>query len=114
MDLNKLTFKSQEALQAAQQLADARNHQQIAPEHLLHALLSEPEGVVFPTLQKLGASPRTLRDGTTTLLERMPKTYVERPAGGSGGRPPTAGGSGGRPPTGSQAGQVYVSPELAA
>src|SRR5688572_28623895 len=93
MDINKLTFKSQEALQAAQRAADERNQQQIAPEHLLHALLSEAEGAVYPTLQKLGASPRTLRDGVLAMLDRMPKTYVQRPAG--------------------QPGQVYLSPELA-
>ncbi len=81
MDLNKLTLKSQEALVAAQRLADERAHPEIGPEHLLSALLGEPEGAVYPTLQKLGASPRVLRDRVAGLLERMPRSYVERPAG---------------------------------
>jgi ATP-dependent Clp protease ATP-binding subunit ClpB len=75
MDLNKLTLKSQEALQAAQQLARDRNHQQVEPAHFLFALLSDPEGVVYPLLQKLGRSPRTLRDRTEELLDRIPRVY---------------------------------------
>src|SRR5437867_8898785 len=75
MDLNKLTLKSQEAVQAAQVLARARNHQQVDPAHILFALLSDPEGVVYPLLQKLGQSPRTLRDRVEEVLDRVPKVY---------------------------------------
>src|SRR5436190_8858754 len=76
MDLNTLTLKSQEALQAAQVLAADRNHQQVEPAHILFALLSDPEGVVYPLLQKLGQSPRALRDRTEELLARIPKVYA--------------------------------------
>jgi ATP-dependent Clp protease ATP-binding subunit ClpB len=75
MDLNKLTIKSQEALQRAQQSAAEANHQQIEPGHLLAALLAEPEGVVYPLLQRLGASPRALRARVDELLARYPKVY---------------------------------------
>jgi ATP-dependent Clp protease ATP-binding subunit ClpB len=75
MDLNKLTLKSQEAVQAAQQVARSRNHQLVEPAHLLWALLSDPDGVVFPLLQKLGQSPRVLRDRVEELLDRIPKVY---------------------------------------
>ena len=54
MDLNKLTMKSQAALEGAQQQAVARNHQTIEPEHVLFALLSDPEGVVYPLLHQIG------------------------------------------------------------
>ena len=54
MNLEKLTTKSQEALRAAQALADKRNHQAIDVEHLLFALLGQKEGVVLSLLQKLG------------------------------------------------------------
>jgi ATP-dependent Clp protease ATP-binding subunit ClpB len=77
MDLNKLTLKSQEALQGAQQLARDRNHQQVEPAHLMFALLSDPDGVVYPLLQKLGQSPRVLRDRTEELLDRIPKVFGE-------------------------------------
>jgi ATP-dependent Clp protease ATP-binding subunit ClpB len=75
MDPNKLTLKSQGALQAAQELARNRNHQLVEPAHLLFALLSDPEGVVYPLLQKLGHSPRALRDRVEELLDRIPKVY---------------------------------------
>jgi ATP-dependent Clp protease ATP-binding subunit ClpB len=75
MDLNKLTLKSQQALQAAQELARERNHQLVEPAHLLFALLSDPEGVVYPLLQKLGQSPRALRDRVDEVLDRIPKVY---------------------------------------
>jgi len=76
MDLNKLTLKSQEALQAAQVLAADRNQQQVEPAHILFALLSDAEGVVYPLLQKLGQAPRALRDRTDELLARIPKVYA--------------------------------------
>jgi ATP-dependent Clp protease ATP-binding subunit ClpB len=75
MDLNKLTLKSQAALQGAQEQARARNHQLVEPAHLLSALLSDTEGVVFPLLHSLGQSPRTLRDRDEELLDRIPKVY---------------------------------------
>ena len=53
MRLDKLTVKAQEAIQAAQSLADQANHQAIEPEHLLLALLQQQEGVVGPLLAKL-------------------------------------------------------------
>jgi ATP-dependent Clp protease ATP-binding subunit ClpB len=75
MDPNKLTLKSQEALRAAQELARSRNHQMVEPAHLLYALLSDPEGVVYPLLQKLGQSPRLLRDKVEEILDRVPKVF---------------------------------------
>ena len=75
MQLDRLTLKSQEALAAAQKLATDLNHQTIAPEHLLHALLSQAEGVVFSLVQRLGAQPRLLRDRIDGLLADRPKTF---------------------------------------
>ena len=75
MDLNKLTLKSQQALEAAGEAARDRNHQSIEPAHLLFALLSDPEGLVYPLLQRVGQSPRRLRDDVEDLLARQPKVY---------------------------------------
>ncbi len=75
MDVNKLTLKSQAAVQGAQEQARARNHQLVEPAHLLFALLSDPEGVIFPLLHRLGQSPRVLRDRDEELLDRIPKVY---------------------------------------
>ncbi|MGH2700057.1 MAG: Clp protease N-terminal domain-containing protein, partial [Actinomycetota bacterium] len=75
MDINKLTLKSQEALAAAQKLAGDLNHQQVESAHLLRALLGEPEGIVYPLLQKLGAQPQALRNQVDAVLEAQPKVY---------------------------------------
>ncbi len=77
MNLDRFTLKSQKAVIAAQKLAADRSHQQVEPEHLLHALLGDPEGVVWPVVQKLGAQPRVLRDRTEELLDRIPRVRVE-------------------------------------
>ena len=58
MRLDKLTIKAQEAIQAAQSLADQHEHQAVEPEHLLAALLQQREGVVAPILGKLGRPRR--------------------------------------------------------
>ena len=75
MDLNRLTLKSQGALQGAQEQARRGNHQLVEPAHLLYALLSDPEGVITPLLHALGQSPRSLRDRDEELLDRIPKVY---------------------------------------
>ncbi len=75
MDMNKLTLRSQEALATAQRVASEFNHQQIEPAHLLAALLDQPEGVVYPLLQKMGIAPRTLRVQVDEVLDRSPKVY---------------------------------------
>jgi ATP-dependent Clp protease ATP-binding subunit ClpB len=55
MRLDRFTEKSQEALQTAQELAEGMQQQAIEPEHLLLALLEQPEGVVRPLLQRVEA-----------------------------------------------------------
>ncbi len=77
MDLNRLTIKSQQALEAAHQQAAARNHQTIEPEHILVALLSDPDGIVYPLLTQLGIPPKAVRDQVDEALERIPKIYAQ-------------------------------------
>ncbi|HUK81167.1 MAG TPA: ATP-dependent chaperone ClpB, partial [Verrucomicrobiae bacterium] len=66
MRFDKLTIKAQEALQSAQEIAQKLNHQEVDCEHLLSALIEQPDGLVRPLLEKLGANPdailRTLDD----------------------------------------------------
>ncbi len=75
MRMDKFTLKSQEALQAAQGVAQSHEHQQIEPEHLLAALLDQAEGVVTPMLQKLGARPALIRTRVQEALGKLPKVY---------------------------------------
>src|SRR6266550_3928990 len=76
VDLDKLTMKTRAALDGAHQQALARNHQEIVPEHVLFALLSDPEGVVYPLLQQLGVQPKELRDRVGEALDRIPKVFA--------------------------------------
>ena len=69
---DKFTLKAQEAIQASQKIAETRQHQQIEPEHLLQALIEQPEGIVQPILQKLGASKETIMQGLETALSKKP------------------------------------------
>jgi ATP-dependent Clp protease ATP-binding subunit ClpB len=80
MRLDKFTIKAQEALQAAQSLADQRGHQTLEPEHLLLALLQQREGVVSPVLGKLGARVETLQPQLEAEIAKMPQVR----GGGSG------------------------------
>ena len=75
LDPNKLTRKSGEALGAAQSLARELNHSQVTPEHLLAALLGQPESVVLPVLERIGVSSATLRDRVDDTLGRIAKVY---------------------------------------
>ncbi|NTW65552.1 MAG: ATP-dependent chaperone ClpB [Nitrospirae bacterium] len=70
---DKFTLKSQEAVQAAQELAAKSKHQQIEPEHLVRALIEQQEGVVTPVLKKLGADPAAVSADIEQALERLPK-----------------------------------------
>jgi ATP-dependent Clp protease ATP-binding subunit ClpA len=73
MRLDKFTVKAQEAIQAAQSLADRHEHQAVEPEHLLQALLGQREGVVGPILGKLGARIDAVQGQLEAELTRMPK-----------------------------------------
>ncbi len=70
---NKLTVKSQEALQAAVEIAGNYGNNQIEPEHLLAALIQDPEGVATSVLRKLGVNIDQLRIRVTGALEKLPK-----------------------------------------
>ncbi|MEA2642715.1 MAG: ATP-dependent Clp protease ATP-binding subunit ClpB [Chloroflexota bacterium] len=73
-NLNKLTEKAQEALVAAQHLAEARKHTQLEPEHLLFELASQEGGVVPALLEKLGIRPETVRQQLEPILDGMART----------------------------------------
>ncbi len=86
MQQDKFTIKSQEALQAAQRLADERRNPQTTPEHLLAVLLEQDGGVVAPVLRKLGVAPAAVRERLTPALDALPTLSggtTPEPAGGS-------------------------------
>jgi ATP-dependent Clp protease ATP-binding subunit ClpB len=73
MRLDKLTIKAQEALQAAHELASSRAHQELTPEHVLAALLDQPDGIAGAILRKLGADPVTVRQSVAEALDAQPQ-----------------------------------------
>ncbi len=75
MRLDKLTVKAQEALQEAKNLADRYNQQQIEVEHLLLALIEQPEGIVTPLLQKIGVDREQLKTRLDEYLRALPQVY---------------------------------------
>ena len=70
---DKLTVKSQEAVQQAQSEAENLGHQQLLPLHLLKALLTEEQGIVRPLLQKIGVKIPQLESLVASELNRLPK-----------------------------------------
>src|SRR5215212_11320516 len=75
LDPNKFTRKTGEALTAAQALARDLHHSQVTSEHLLAALVGQPESVVLPVLERIGVATRTVRDRVDDALSRLPKVY---------------------------------------
>ncbi len=69
----KLTVKAQEAVQAAQRLAEKRNNQKVLPLHLLQALLNETDGIVQPLIQKIGANQQQLIEMLEGEIKRLPQ-----------------------------------------
>ncbi|HEX6198688.1 MAG TPA: Clp protease N-terminal domain-containing protein, partial [Thermoanaerobaculia bacterium] len=72
MDLNRLTQKSQEAVQAAQTKALRFGHQQVDGEHLLLALLEQPEGLVPRLLTKMDVPADSVKRELETELGKRP------------------------------------------
>ena len=73
MQLDKLTLKSQEALQEAQRIAHSHGHQEVDCEHLLLALLGQGESIVPELLQKIGTPPAKLQPDVEHELDRRHK-----------------------------------------
>src|SRR6266536_4323339 len=75
MNINKFTEKAQEAVLAAQTLAEQLSHAQIEPEHLLLSLVEQADGSVPELLKKMGADPKPFAAALREALSRLPQTY---------------------------------------
>ncbi len=73
MQQDRFTIKSQEAVAAAQRLASEHSNPEVAPAHLLLALLEQDEGVVVPVLQRLGEDPAEVRERVSAAVEELPR-----------------------------------------
>jgi len=73
MQLDKLTEKSREALQAANTLAENWTNPEIEPEHLAVALLDQADGTAGPLLQAVGADPSRVKQDLSREMARFPR-----------------------------------------
>ncbi len=88
MDIEKYTERAKGFVQAAQNLAQRRGNQQLAPEHLLKVLIDDKEGLCANLIRAAGGDPKAVAVAVDADLDKLPK--VE----------------------GRGAGQVYLSQEL--
>jgi ATP-dependent Clp protease ATP-binding subunit ClpB len=71
MQPDRFTTKSQEAVAGAQRMAAARRNTEVAPAHLLLALLEQEDGLVVPVLQRVGADVAAVRGGASSAVEGL-------------------------------------------
>ncbi|MFY9646184.1 MAG: ATP-dependent chaperone ClpB [Terriglobales bacterium] len=76
---DKFTVKAQEAVQRANELASEHGNSELAPLHLLAALVEDKEGIVAPVLEKIGIGPQAVLNDVYKEIEKLPKVS------GSGG-----------------------------
>jgi ATP-dependent Clp protease ATP-binding subunit ClpB len=76
---DKFTVKAQEAVQRANELASEHGNPELAPAHLLAALVEDREGIVAPVLEKIGIGPQAVLSDLYQEIEKLPKVS------GSGG-----------------------------
>lgn len=88
MRFDRLTLKAQEAVGEAQNIAGKLNQQEIAPEHLLLALMRQEGGVVPAILKKIGANISKMEGDLESAIRALPQV------------------------TGAGVGQVYISSTL--
>src|SRR6202042_3857674 len=77
---DKLTVKSQEAIQTASGYAAENGNPEVLPLHLMAALLEDHDGVVIPVLEKVGVPVEQLLSGVNSAIQKLPKVR-------GGGRP---------------------------
>ncbi|MFY9264236.1 MAG: ATP-dependent chaperone ClpB [Solirubrobacterales bacterium] len=69
---DRFTIKSQEVIEAAQKLAEARRNPQVLPAHLLVAILDQEGGIVGPVLQKVGVDLNAVRERALRDVDEAP------------------------------------------
>jgi len=77
IQFDRLTLKAQEAVLQAQKTAEQQQHQQMDVEHLLAALLSQPEGTPVALLKKLGVDSNLLQKEILQILKERPQVTGE-------------------------------------
>lgn len=75
MDMNRMTVKVQEALQAASGQAMRRSHQGVDVEHLLLAVLEQAEGIAPALLEQSGVALSAVKAAAEQALAKVPQVH---------------------------------------
>jgi ATP-dependent Clp protease ATP-binding subunit ClpB len=75
MNVQRFTERAQQALTTAQQSASEGGNTQVEEEHLLLALLDQPEGLVPMLLERVGVGAAPVRSENRKLLDRLATAY---------------------------------------
>src|SRR3954452_7570337 len=75
MNIKKYTEKAQEAILAAQQLADREGNPEILPEHVLLTLSEQREGIVPEIVRKMNVDPAAIATAVRTELDKLPRAH---------------------------------------
>jgi ATP-dependent Clp protease ATP-binding subunit ClpB len=88
MDFNKFTERSRGFIQAAQTIAMRESHQKLAPEHILKALLDDPEGLAANLIKRAGGDAARVTQANDLALGKIPQvsgdagqTYMDQQTG---------------------------------
>src|SRR6056297_1824418 len=73
MDLSNVTERSRGFIQAAQTIAMRESHQKLAPEHILKALMDDPEGLASNLIKRAGGAPERVVQALDLSLGKIPK-----------------------------------------
>jgi ATP-dependent Clp protease ATP-binding subunit ClpB len=73
MDLSKFTERSRGFVQAAQTIAIRESHQKLAPEHILKALMDDPEGMASNLIKRASGEPERVMQALDLSLGKIPK-----------------------------------------
>ncbi len=75
LDPNRWTTKTQEAFRSAVELASSRNNPEVAPAHMLLALLGQEGTITLSVLDRLGIGILPLRNSLEEQLDKLPKAF---------------------------------------
>ncbi len=73
MDMEKFTERSRGFIQAAQTIAMREDHQKLAPEHLLKALMDDDQGLASNLIRAAGGAPERVVEAVNAALDKLPK-----------------------------------------
>ncbi|MYK31869.1 MAG: ATP-dependent chaperone ClpB [Boseongicola sp. SB0670_bin_30] len=73
MDLQKFTERARGFLEAAQTIATREDHQRLAPEHLLKALMDDEEGLASNLIRAAGGAPERVVEAVDQALAGTPQ-----------------------------------------